>query len=80
LTVCLLLSAVSGHPHELAKRSPTFATAEEAAAAAAGKAAGAGGEDEEKEEKPVWCKFSNPFRSRVRVDAKCQELAEAAEE
>jgi len=23
---------------------------------------------------PVWCNPSNPFRSRVRVDAKCKEL------
>jgi len=30
---------------------------------------------EEDTEPPIWCSFSNPWRSRVRVDEKCKELA-----
>merc|ERR1712032_5737 len=43
--------------------------AERAGGAASG-AGAAGGSD-----LPPWCKFSNPFRSRARVDPICKELA-----
>merc|ERR1719391_1510464 len=41
-----------------------------AASEAGGEAGAAGGAD-----LPPWCKFSNPFRSRARVDPICKELA-----
>merc|ERR1739838_462339 len=67
------------------KRSPTCPTcgsdsaggqggAGAEGAGRAGGAGGAGGAEGDSEKTPVWCKFTNPFRSRVRVDEKCKEL------